>query len=167
MNNKKTGSSGIDAMFGGLADLIEKIGDLAEKGEKLSKSGEFEWGSGGKERKGVFGFSVKTVLGGDEVKIEPFGNMRRDEESGEAVVEEVREPVVDVFEEEDHTLVVAEMPGVSVGDVILEVKDDVLAIRAERGSMKYGKEILLPHSYPRDKMEVSCNNGILEIRCRM
>lgn len=165
--NKKSGGSSIDGIFGGLADLIEKLGDLAEKGEKLSKSGEFEWGSGGKERKGVFGFSVKSVLGGDEVKIEPFGNIRRDEKSGEAVVEEVREPVVDVFEEEEHTLVVAEMPGVSVEDVILEVKDDVLAIRAERGSMKYGKEILLPHSYPRDKMEVSCNNGIVEIRCRM
>lgn len=166
MDKKKSGSS-IDGMFGGLAELIEKLGDLAEKGEKLAKSGEFEWGSSGKERKGVFGFSVKTVLGGDEVKIEPFGNIRRDEESGEAVVEEVREPVMDVFEEEDHTLIVAEMPGVSAEDVQLEVKDDVLAIRAERESMKYGKEILLPHSYPRDKMEVSCNNGIVEIRCRM
>lgn len=167
MDKKKSGGSSIDGMFGGLAELIEKLGDLAEKGEKLAKSGEFEWGSSGKERKGVFGFSVKTVLGGDEVKIEPFGNIRRDEESGEAVVEEVREPVVDVFEEEDHTLIVAEMPGVSAEDVQLEVKDDVLAIRAERESMKYGKEILLPHSYPRDKMEVSCNNGIVEIRCRM
>jgi HSP20 family protein len=167
MNRKKTGGSSIEGMIGGLTDLIEKLGDLAEKGEKLSKTKEFEWGSGGKERKGVFGFSIKTVLGGDEVEVEPFGNLHRDEKSGEAVVEEVREPVVDVFEEEDHTLVVAEMPGVAAEDVHLDAKDDVLTIRAERGSMKYGKEVLLPQCYPRDKMEVSCNNGILEIRCRM
>lgn len=167
MNKKKTGGSSIEGMIGGLADLIEKLGDLAEKGEKLSKTSEFEWGSGGKERKGVYGFSIKTVLGGDDVKVEPFGNIRRDEKSGEAVVEEVREPVVDVFEEEDHTLVVAEMPGIAPEDVHLEAKDDVLTIRAERGGMKYGKEVLLPHIYPRDKMEISCNNGILEIHCRV
>ena len=167
MSKKKTGGSGIEGMIGGLTDLIEKLGELAEKGEKLSKTREFEWSSGGKERKGVFGFSVKSVLGGDEIKVEPFGNIRRDEKSGEAVVEEIREPVVDVFEEEDHTIVVAEMPGIAAEDVQLEAKDDVLTIRAERGDMKYGKEVLLPHCYPRDKMEVSCNNGILEIRCRM
>ncbi len=164
---KSSGLGNIEGIIGGLSDLIEKLGELAEKGEKLSKSGTVEWGSGGKERKGVFGFSIKTVLGGDEVKVEPFGNIRRDEKSGEAVVEEVREPVVDVFEEEDHTLVVAEMPGVAAEDVKLEVKDDVLTIRAERGEMKYRKEVLLPHCYPRDKMEISCNNGILKIRCLM
>lgn len=167
MSNMKTGASGFKGMIGGLADLIEKLGDLAEKGEKLSKTGEFEWGTGNKGRKGVYGFSIKSALGGDGVKVEPFGNIRRDDKTGEAVVEEVREPVVDVFEEDDHTLVIVEMPGVAVEDVHLEVKDDVLTIQAERGGMKYGKEILLPHCYPRDKMEASCNNGILEIRCRM
>ena len=70
--------------------------------------------------KGVYGFSVKVGLGdkGDkEVKVEPFGNVRRDDKTGETVVQEIREPVVDVFEEKDHTLVVAEMPGVSTKDV--------------------------------------------------
>jgi HSP20 family protein len=49
--------------------------------------------------------------------------------------------------------------------VRLEVKDDLLTIYAARGEKKYRKEILLPHSYPRDKMKISCNNGILEIKC--
>ncbi len=153
-------------VFKGLADLIEKLGDLAEKGEKLKKSTEFHH----QDVKGVYGFSVKVGLGdkgGKEVKVEPFGNVRRDEKSGETIVQEIREPVVDVFEEKDHTLVVAEMPGISVKDVKLTVRDDLLTIYAEKRDKKYRKEILLPRAYPQEKMKVSCNNGILEIKCAL
>jgi HSP20 family protein len=164
---KKRGSgteAGFGGVFRGLADLIEKLGDLAEKGEQLKKSGEFHH----QDVKGVYGFSVKMGLGqkGDqEVKLEPFGNLGRDRQSGETVVQEIREPVVDVFEEKDHTLVVAEMPGISARDVHLEVKEDLLTISAEKKDKKYRKEILLPRSYSLEKMKVSCNNGILEIKC--
>jgi HSP20 family protein len=166
MTKKKRGGeeAGFGGVFKGLANLIEKLGDLAEKGERLKKSGEFQQ----RDVKGVYGFSVKVGLGekGDkEVKVEPFGNVRKDERSGETVVQEIREPVVDVFEEKDHTLVVAEMPGISAKDVRLEVKDDLLTIYAEKRDKKYRKEILLPRSYPKDKMKISCNNGILEIKC--
>jgi HSP20 family protein len=159
------GGSGFEGMIKGFTDLIEKLGDLAEKGEDLSKNGEFRWGDGSKERKGVYGFSVKVGLGDERVKVEPFGNIRKDEQSGHTVVQEVSEPVVDVFDEEGHTLVVAEMPGIGVKDVRLDVKDDVLIISAERGEKKYRKEILLPRVYPKEKMVVSSNNGIVEIKC--
>jgi HSP20 family protein len=166
MTKRKSGGeeAGFGGVFKGLANLIEKLGDLAEKGEQLKKSGEFQQ----RDVKGVYGFSVKVGLGdkGDkEVKVEPFGNVRKDERSGETVVQEIREPVVDVFEEKDHALVVAEMPGISAKDVRLEVKDDLLTIYAEKRDKKYRKEILLPRSYPKDKMKISCNNGILEIKC--
>ncbi|MCX5891491.1 MAG: Hsp20 family protein [Deltaproteobacteria bacterium] len=163
---KSEGGAGYGGVFKGLADLIEKLGDLAEKGEQLKKSGEFQH----QDVKGVYGFSVKVGLGdkGDkEVKVEPFGNVRRDETTGETVVQEIREPVVDVFEEKDHVLVVAEMPGISAKDVRLEVKDDLLTIYAEKRDKKYRKEILLPRVYPKDKMKVSCNNGIVEIKCTL
>lgn len=162
MTKKKESEGGSGGIFKGLADLLEKLGDLAEKGEALKKSGEFQ----GKDLKGVYGFTVKMGLGGDkEIKVEPFGNVRSDVRTGETEVQEVREPVVDVFEEEDHTLVVAEMPGIGVKDVTLEVKDDLLTIRAAKGDKKYRKEILLPRAYAREKMQVSCNNGILKIKC--
>ena len=155
-------------ILGGLADLVQKLSDLAETGENPNKTREFSLQSGGRSMKGVMGFSVKVGLGdkGDkEVKVEPFGNVRRDDKTGETVVQEIREPVVDVFEEKDHTLVVAEMPGVSTKDVTLTVKDDLLTIYAEKGDKKYRKEILLPRSYPQEKMKMTCNNGILEIKC--
>ena len=158
------GEVGFGGIFKGVADLIEKLGDLAEKGEHLKRSGEFQH----RDVKGVYGFSVKVGMGDkgeQEVKVEPFGNVRRNAKSGETVVQEIREPVVDVFEEKDHTLVVAEMPGISTKDVQLTVKDDLLTIYAEKKDKKFRKEVLLPRNYPREKMKMSCNNGILEIKC--
>ena len=81
------------------------------------------------------------------------------------MVQEVREPAVDVFEESDHTLIVAEMPGIGAEDVRLDVNGDLLTMTAERGDKKYRKEILLPASFLREKMQVSCTNGVVEIRC--
>lgn len=171
---KKTGKSisphgGLEAGLGGilkgLGNLVEKLGDLAETGRELSKTGEIHGHGPAKELKGVYGFTVKVGLGGEGLKVEPFGNIRQDEESGRAVVQEVAEPAVDVFEEKDHTLVVAEMPGIGAGDVHLDVKDDLLTITAEKGKKKYRKEVLLPDSFPREKMQFTCTNGVLEVRC--
>ena len=154
-------------ILGGLADLVHKLGELAEKGQELKRSGEFSNLGGDKDIKAVYGFNVKfgAGKGGDEkIKVEPFGNVARDKESGRTFVKELREPLVDVFEEDDHTLVVAEMPGISKGDIKLEIKDDVLSISAVRGDKKYSKELLLPKAYDKSKMSYSCNNGMVEIK---
>ncbi|MEN8220960.1 MAG: Hsp20/alpha crystallin family protein [Pseudomonadota bacterium] len=148
--------------------MVEKLGELADKGEELKRTGEFDWQHEGKNAKGIYGVSVKVGLGeqGDkDVKVEPFGNIRQNETTGEAVVQEVREPITDVFEEDDHILVVAEMPGISANDVQIESKDDVLTFTAEHGDKKYHKELLLPRNCPKDKIQIACNNGVLEIRC--
>ncbi|MFZ5867606.1 MAG: gas vesicle protein GvpH [Thermodesulfobacteriota bacterium] len=158
--------SGLVGFLGGLAELVEKLGEIAETGKQLSREGEISGMGPGKNLRGVYGFNVKVGLGGDkEIKIEPFGNIKRDKRSGQTVVQEVREPLVDIFEEEDHTLIVAEMPGISADDVKLSLRDDVLTISAERRDKKYRKELLLPRVYSKEKMLVSCNNGMLEIKC--
>jgi HSP20 family protein len=159
--------NGMDFGLGGilksLTGLVEKLGDLEEKGNELSRTGEILGPDKGV--KGIYGFTIKVGLGEDKVRVEPFGNIRKDEKSGQAVVQEMREPVIDLFEEEDYALLVAEMPGVSAEDVKLEVKEDLLTIHAEKKDKKYHKEVLLPACYPREKMLVSCNNGIVEIKC--
>jgi HSP20 family protein len=154
---------GLGGMLKGLGDLVEKLGELAETGQELSKSGEIH--GPGKQLRGIYGFTVKVGLGDQGPRIEPFGNIHRDIKSGRTEVQEVREPMVDVFEEGDHLLVVAELPGIGKEDVRIDVKDDVLTISAERGDKKYRKEVLLPHSLSKQKMQVSCNNGVLEIKC--
>jgi HSP20 family protein len=154
---------GLGGILKGLGDIFEKLNELGETGRQMSQTGEIR--GSGKDVKGIYGFTVKVGLGEDKPRIEPFGNIRKDAKSGRTVVQEVREPVVDVFEEQDHVLVVAEMPGVSADNVQLAVEDDLLTISAERGDKKYRKEVLLPGGFAREKMQVSCNNGVVEIKC--
>jgi len=156
---------GLGGIFKGLAGLVEKLGELAEKGEELSKTGEIRGTGKDKGVKGVYGFSVKMGLGGEGITVEPFGNIRKDKTTGEAAVQEIREPLVDVFEEEDYVLVVAEMPGIGPEDVQVELRDDILTLQAEKGDNKYRKEVLLPRSFSREKTTVSGNNGIVQIKC--
>ena len=171
MKKKSTGPTppsgfegGIGGILKGLGDLMEKMNELSEKGETLSQSGEFH--GAGKEVKGMYGFTVKMGLGDDKApRVEPFGNIRKDRTSGRTVVQEVREPIVDVFEEDDHVLIVAEMPGVTPDDVTIVVDGDVLTIDAAHGDAKYHKEVLLPMSTTKQKVHVSGKNGIVEIKC--
>jgi len=154
--------AGLGGFLGGLGTLLEKLGELSEKGEELKESGEFQ-SKDGKVR-GVYGFNIKVGLGDEGLKVEPFGNLGKDEKTGRPVVQEIREPLVDVFEEEDCVLVVAEMPGASDADCQVELKDDILMISAAGGDKKYRKEVLLPASFTPDKMTHTCRNGVLEVR---
>jgi HSP20 family protein len=156
-------SASLGGIFGGLSELVGKLNQLAETGEELRRTGELR--GLGKELKGIYGFTIKVGLGDKAPHVESFGNISKDKQTGEAVVHEIREPVVDMFEEADHLLIVAEMPGISAADVHLELQDDLLTIAAARGEKKYRKEVLLPGAYPKDKMRLSCNNGVLEIKC--
>lgn len=155
-------TANMGGILSGLGGLVEKLGELAKTGEELKRTGQFQSASGAK---GIYGFTVKVGLGEEEPHIESFGNIRKDEKTGQATVQEIREPVVDVFDEKDHVLIVAEMPGISAKDVEIEVKDDLLTISAAKGEKKYRKEVLLPASFQKEKIKVSCNNGVLEINC--
>jgi HSP20 family protein len=163
--SKREGS--VDGILGGLANLIEKLGELAEKGEQLKRSGNFDLEREGKTFKGVYGFTVRTGLGGEreEVKVEPFGNIKRDESTGDAVVQERREPVIDLFDEPDQVILVAEMPGVSSAQVKVELVDDILTLSAGEGERSYYKEVVLPAPCSGEGLRIACNNGVVEIRC--
>jgi HSP20 family protein len=167
-SGKKPGSENrFSRILSGLTDIAEKLNDISEKGEGLSKKGEFTFPSKEGGVKGVYGFTLKTDLGGkdDQIRVEPFGNIRKDKKTGEAAVQEIHEPQLDVFEDEYGTTLIAEMPGVGPEDVRIEVRDDVLTVSAKKGKKKYRKEILLHHSLSEEKIKVTCNNGIVTIRC--
>jgi HSP20 family protein len=153
---------GLGGILKGLGDLVEKLGEIAESGEQISKTGGI--GGDGKGFQGVYGFTVKVGLGDDKPRVEPFGNIRKDRASGHTVVQEVREPVVDIFEEDLHVLIVAEMPGVSAEDVHIDREQDVVTIVAEHGAKKYSKEVLLPAKVSDAPPQVVCHNGVLEIK---
>ncbi len=164
---KSGGESSFSRIISGLTDIAEKLNEISDKGETVSKKGEFTFPSKEGGVKGVYGFSFKTGIGGkdDAIKVEPFGNVRKDKKTGAAVVQEIHEPLIDVFEDADATTLIAEMPGVGPDDIKIEVRDDVLTVFAEKGEKKYRKEILLTHSPAKNRIKVTCNNGIVTIRC--
>ena len=146
--------------FGGLLKGLGTLVDLAERlrEEGVERRGEIKGLPNG--AKGVYGFSIRTLA--DKPVIESFGNIRETAEG--PVVEEVREPMVDVFDEEDHVVVIAELPGVSEEGIKVEVAGDILNLTASNAGRKYAKEILLPSKVKPASLEHGYKNGILEIR---
>ncbi len=161
--NVDFGSSklGLGGLFKGIENLIDLAAKLKESGGQISKEGEVDLSHLKEGMKGVFGFSVRTAVGGEPV-VEPFGNIKQTP-TGPSV-EDVREPLTDVFDEEHEIRVLAEMPGINQADIHLDLKDDILDIRAESGKRKYHKEVLLPAPVKPATMTSRYNNGILEIK---
>ncbi len=77
---------------------------------------------------------------------------------------ETREPLVDVLDEGDRVVVLAELPGIDEKDIRLRVEGDILEIAAATRDRKYLKEVLLPALVQPETLESSYRNGILEIK---
>lgn len=160
------GKISFGGLFQGIGNVIDLVSKMAEEGKPLQGKGEVSEGgftSPSGKTKAVWGYSVKTAVGGEPV-VEPFGNVKKTS-AGPQVVEE-REPIVDVFSEKDHLLVIAEMPGVSEENITTEVKGDVLIIKSSEGDRKYSKEVLLSGKVDPSSLTTSYKNGILEIKIK-
>jgi len=152
---------GLGGVFKGLGDFINLLSEMVEAGEsEVSRTGEFKVKGLGDRGRGVYGFTVRTGIGGTP-QVERFGNIRSTEEG--PVVAEVREPMIDVFDEGETVLIVAELPGVAEGEITVDVKDDVLTLETT-GERKYAKEVLLPCSVDAATMKKAHKNGVLELR---
>jgi len=154
---------GFGGLFKGLGDFIDLLGEMIETGEEeITRTGEFRIKGLGDKARGVYGFSVRTGIGGIP-RVERFGNIRTTEEG--PVVAEVREPLVDVFDEGQEIVVVAELPGVGEEEIHIEVQDDVLSLETT-GERKYAKEILLSEPVDAATLQKAYKNGILELRLK-
>ena len=150
---------GLGGIFKGLGNLVELFAEMAQEGKsELTRTGETK---GPGRTRAMYGFTVKIGAGGLP-QVERFGNVR-ETETGPAV-EEVREPMVDVFDEGNEVVVIAEIPGVQENAIKLEARQDILVLSASDGDRKYSKEVLLPCPVQAETMKSSYRNGILEIR---
>ncbi|RZN66131.1 MAG: Hsp20/alpha crystallin family protein [Candidatus Methanolliviera hydrocarbonicum] len=71
----------------------------------------------------------------------------------------IKEPIIDVFEEEDHISVIAELPGVNEKDIEVKLVDDALEISAGDQS----KTIKLPAT-PKSIIERTYKHGVLQLK---
>lgn len=152
---------GLGGLFEGMGKLFDLVSKITEEGKgEYTRTGEIK-GLGDKA-KGIYGFSIKMGIGGQPT-VEHFGNIKKTDR-GSVEVAEVREPIVDVFDEGDHLVVIAELPGVEEDDIDLEIKGDILSLKAEGEDRKYSKEVLLPSEVKAESMETQYKSGILEIK---
>jgi HSP20 family protein len=157
------GKLSLGGLFKGIENLVDLAAKLKDAGGEINKESEIDLSNLKEGMKGVFGVSVKTVVGGKAV-VEPFGNVKKTPEGPK--VEEEREPITDVFDEDEEIRIYAEMPGVNGEDIRLDMKEDILDISAQTGDRKYHKEILLPSKVNAEAMTSSYNNGILDIKVK-
>jgi len=157
--------------FGGLFDGIGSVIDLVSKMEEegmgeAKREGGFTSPSG--RVKGVYGFSIKTGLGGKPT-VEPFGNVKKTAKG--PTVSEEREPIVDIFDEKEEVRIIVEVPGVAEESIKTEIKGDVLTLEAKEtdplrseASRKYYKEVVLPKNVDASTLKSRYKNGVLVIR---
>jgi HSP20 family protein len=160
-------SSAGGGLLGNLTELIKRLGELAEKGEELRRSGEFKLDPDGALR-GMFGVTIRTGTGprGERTgfKVEPFGNVKPDKASGQPVVQSEIEPVTDLFEEDDHLLITAEMPGIGEEDVRLHLEGRTLTIEGTNSLKSYRKVVELPRACDQAGLTYTCRNGVLQVK---
>lgn len=161
---------GIGGLFDGVSNLITKFGELAEKGEALRSATHQSETPSGKKMTTSYGFNVKFGAGGDSAaEIKPMqkpGQTTRTQSAPSPVaqVPRIREPHVELFDEGDHLLVVAEMPGVSSEDVNLSFIEKILHIHGTSKVAEFKKELELPSEFGPDQVAITANNGVIEIR---
>jgi HSP20 family protein len=156
---------GVGGLFKGLGNFLDLLSEMVESTEEVeetTRTGEFKVKGLGEKGRGVYGVSVRVGVGGVP-HVEHFGNIRTTQEGPEVV--EVREPLVDVFDEEQEIVVAAELPGVVEEEIRVDIQDDVLSLETT-GERKYAKEILLPALVDAATLQKTYKNGILELRLK-
>ena len=109
----------------------------------------------------VYGFRITIGPDGRPI-IEEFGNVKR--MRGRPIISEEREPPVDVFEEDDQVVVIAEIPGVDKEKIDVQATEDTLIIKASNERRKYYKEVELPVKVKPETAKATYRNGVLEVR---
>jgi HSP20 family protein len=89
-------------------------------------------------------------------------------------------PAMDLVETDDHFVLRADLPGLSEGDVNVELEDNVLTVsgerkaeresrregyyRIERASGNFQRSLTLPEGVNAEAIEASFDKGVLEVR---
>ena len=158
----------IDKLFEEMEkEMEEAFKDLQERApEDLTRERRMPDGSKVKEfGPFVYGYSITIGPDGKPV-IREFGNIKPGLEGGgrgPIALKEEREPLVDVFEENDSIKVVAELPGVEKEDINLYAEGDKLTISVDTPERKYYKELQLPTEIDPNTTSTNYKSGILEV----
>ena len=152
----------------GLVGLVNELGKLAEKSQTTQKT--INFGKGGVIDFRVSSHPIKGTPAKHHASTLKISRPNREPPKMQTPLPSTtgtiggREPIVDVFEEEDCVRVMAELPGVEESEISLKVTDNALTISTGTSARKYYKEIELPTPVKEEITESSYRNGILEVK---
>lgn len=156
------GNAQVGGLWNSFVRLLELTQQQNDSGGDVRKQGQFKI-KGINDLKGVYGISVRCGIGddgGERTIVQPFGNIKKTPRG--PVIEDTREPLIDLFEDGGLFQVVAEMPGVAEDDIRYELRDGVLILEAV-GERKYRKEVQLPGVMDASSIRKRYRNGVLEL----
>jgi HSP20 family protein len=122
-------------------------------------------------RKGpfVYGFSMTLGPNGKPL-IREFGNIKPKRSLSKTQIREVKEeepePLVDVLEQDDEIIVVAQLPGLKREDIDVNVTETQVTISVFAEKRSYHKKLQLPAMVNPESAETSYKNGVLQIKLR-
>lgn len=159
---------GIGGFFDNLSSVVDMLSELATQSEAQRNDNIHVEGSDNNMR-GMYSFTVSRGIR----SIPRSGSIppTRRSRAAQRVVAEThippaeREPLVDVFHEAQEVVIVAELPGVSMADIRINLQDDILLLETT-GNRHYTTEILLPDMVDTTTLQQTYRNGILEVRLK-
>jgi len=163
----------MDKWFSDFDEMFERMFEEMARGmPKATKERKLPDGSSVREF-GPFVYGYSMTMGPDgKPVVQEFGNVKPAKRPGvfgmdQPALEpqEVREPLVDVINENEQVRVIAELPGVEKSAIKTTVTDDTLIIKVE-SPRKFYKEVQLPATVDHDGPKASYNNGVLEVILR-
>jgi HSP20 family protein len=118
-------------------------------------------------------------------QFDPFVNLRVFEDAFSRILSEPQanrpwSPAVDVFENENELVFLADLPGVSLGDIDVRVENQTLTItgqrpfeasregaksfhRSERSYGKFARSFAVPNTFDTEKIAAGYKNGVLTV----
>lgn len=116
----------------------------------------------------VYGYSFKIGEDGKPI-VRKFGNLNTFPSSltGRFSVSDQREPVVDIIKDVDKLKIIAELPGVTKGDLRITANETSLTVESLSGERRYNKKIELPNEIEPSSGKSSYKNGILEVTFKL
>jgi HSP20 family protein len=163
---------GFAGMVDALRGLVEQLSEAARAQNEAGSATDKPDNDAGEARTSmVFGYTLR--MGNEGVFAEPFGHVPQPAPRGgkrpAATPQEAqaapaaRQPIVEMFEDGDIVVVVAELPGADPDGITCRVDGNQLSIEAT-GAQHYRKELTLPAPVQPEGFAQTVRNGILELR---
>jgi len=77
-----------------------------------------------------------------------------------------RQPLLDIFEEQNHLIVLAELSNVDEKDLNIKTDEDTLTISTDNKTPKYLKKIKLPTTIKKETIKSTYKNNILQVKLK-